>query len=92
MKLTAPRQTYPLKLQVADSFSKERIALVGDAAHIIHPLAGQGLNLGLRDVAALADGVKQAVETGQDIGLMLSLKFLVQNLLLLDMQDVLSWC
>jgi len=68
MKLTAPRQTYPLKLQVADSFSKERIALVGDAAHIIHPLAGQGLNLGLRDVAALADGVKQAVETGQDIG------------------------
>lgn len=68
MELTAPRQTYPLKLQVADSFSKGRIALVGDAAHIIHPLAGQGLNLGLRDVAALADGVKQAVETGQDIG------------------------
>jgi len=68
MELRAPRQTYPLKLQVADSFSKGRIALVGDAAHIIHPLAGQGLNLGLRDVAALADGVKQAVETGQDIG------------------------
>ena len=68
MELTAPRQTYPLKLQIADSFSKGRIALVGDAAHIIHPLAGQGLNLGLRDVAAMADGVKQAVETGQDIG------------------------
>jgi len=70
MELTAPRQTYPLKLQVADSFSKGRMALVGDAAHIIHPLAGQGLNLGLRDVAALADGVKQAVETGQDVGVM----------------------
>lgn len=68
MELMSSRQTYPLRLQVADSFSKGRIALVGDAAHIIHPLAGQGLNLGLRDVAALADGVKQAVETGQDIG------------------------
>ena len=68
MRCIAPRQTYPLRLQVADSFSKGRIALVGDAAHIIHPLAGQGLNLGLRDAAALADGVKSAVETGQDIG------------------------
>jgi len=68
MELRAPRRTYPLKLQVADSFSKGRIALVGDAAHVIHPLAGQGLNLGLRDVAALADGVKRAFDTGQDIG------------------------
>jgi len=64
----APRQTYPLRLQVADDFSKGRVALVGDAAHVIHPLAGQGLNLGLRDAAALADGVKKAIETGQDIG------------------------
>ena len=68
MNSIAPRHTYPLRLQVADSFSKGRIALVGDAAHIIHPLAGQGLNLGLRDAAALADGVKAAIETGQDIG------------------------
>jgi len=68
MACTAPRQTYPLRLQVADGFTKGRVALVGDAAHIIHPLAGQGLNLGLRDAAALADGVKTAVETGQDIG------------------------
>ena len=68
MQLTAPRQSYPLRLQVADSFSKGRIALVGDAAHIIHPLAGQGLNLGLRDAAALADGVKSARQTGQDLG------------------------
>jgi len=68
MTCIASRQTYPLRLQVADDFSKGRVALVGDAAHIIHPLAGQGLNLGLRDAAALADGVKMAVETGQDIG------------------------
>ena len=68
MSCIAPRQAYPLRLQVADDFSKGRVALVGDAAHIIHPLAGQGLNLGLRDAAALADGVKAAVETGQDIG------------------------
>ena len=68
MNCIAPRQTYPLRLQVADSFSKGRVALVGDAAHVIHPLAGQGLNLGLRDAAALADGVKTAIDTGQDIG------------------------
>ena len=68
MHCIAPRQTYPLRLQVADRFSKGRVALVGDAAHVIHPLAGQGLNLGLRDAAALADGVKTAIDTGQDIG------------------------
>ena len=68
MRCIAPRKSYPLRLQVADSFSKGRIALVGDAAHTIHPLAGQGLNLGLRDAAALAEGVAAAVETGQDIG------------------------
>ena len=68
MRCIAPRQSYPLRLQVADSFFKGRVALVGDAAHAIHPLAGQGLNLGLRDAAALADGVKMALETGQDIG------------------------
>ena len=75
MSCTAPRQTYPLRLQVADSFSKGRVALVGDAAHIIHPLAGQGLNLGLRDAAALADGVKTAIETGQDIGVTALLEY-----------------
>ena len=68
MHCIAPRQTYPLRLQVADNFSKGRVALVGDAAHVIHPLAGQGLNLGLRDAAALADGVDMAIDTGQDIG------------------------
>jgi len=63
-----PRMTWPLRLQIADQFTSERLALIGDAAHIIHPLAGQGLNLGLRDSAALADGLKLAKKTGQDIG------------------------
>ena len=68
MKLLTLRQSYPLRLQVADKFSQGRTALVGDAAHIIHPLAGQGLNLGFRDAAALAEGIKIARDTGQDIG------------------------
>jgi len=75
MALAVPRQSYPLRLQVADGFSKGRVALVGDAAHAIHPLAGQGLNLGLRDAAALADGVKIAIETGQDIGVVACLDY-----------------
>ena len=68
MALETPRMTWPLRLQIADQFTSERLALIGDAAHIIHPLAGQGLNLGLRDAAALADGLKLAKDTGQDIG------------------------
>lgn len=68
LALDAPRKTWPLRLQIADQFTSDRLALIGDAAHIIHPLAGQGLNLGLRDAAALADGLKLAKDTGQDIG------------------------
>lgn len=68
MSLTADRQSYPLRLQMADGFTGVRLALVGDAAHVIHPLAGQGFNLGVRDAAAIADGIKMARNTGQDIG------------------------
>ncbi len=68
MSLAAPRHNYPLRLQIADGFTKIRLALVGDAAHVIHPLAGQGLNLGIRDAAAIAEGVKMSRQTGQDIG------------------------
>jgi len=68
LSLKAPRQSYPLSLQIADSFTADRLALIGDAAHIIHPLAGQGLNLGLRDVAALSEGLELARSRGQDIG------------------------
>lgn len=65
---TGPRWSYPLKLHLARSYAKERFALVGDAAHVIHPLAGQGLNLGLKDVAALAETVLDAARIGLDYG------------------------
>lgn len=68
IKVVGPRRAYPLGLSVARSFIAERIALVGDAAHVIHPIAGQGLNLGLRDVAALAEAIVDAARLGLDPG------------------------
>jgi len=68
ISLTGARFSYPLGLSLAESFVGPRLALAGDAAHGIHPLAGQGLNLGLRDVAALAETLVQARRRGQDIG------------------------
>lgn len=66
--LAGPRFSYPLGLSLAQSLVSDRIALVGDAGHGIHPLAGQGLNLGLRDVAALAEVLADALRRGEDIG------------------------
>ena len=63
-----PRWSYPLRLHLARSYAKHRFALVGDAAHTIHPIAGQGLNLGLKDVAALAETVLDAKRLGLDFG------------------------
>ena len=63
-----PRRTFPLGLSVARAFVAERIALVGDAAHVIHPIAGQGLNMGLKDVAALAEVIVDAARLGLDPG------------------------
>jgi len=65
--LDKPR-AFPLSYFVARSFIAERMALVGDAAHVIHPIAGQGLNLGLKDVAALAEVVVDAARLGMDLG------------------------
>ncbi|WP_025033085.1 ubiquinone biosynthesis hydroxylase [Bradyrhizobium sp. DOA9] len=65
--LDKPR-AFPLSYFVARSFIAERLALVGDAAHVIHPIAGQGLNMGLKDVAALAEVVVDAARLGMDIG------------------------
>jgi len=63
-----PRWSYPLSLLHAERYADERLVLIGDAAHAIHPIAGQGLNLGLRDVAALAETLVDAKRLGLDIG------------------------
>lgn len=68
IRLAGARFSYPLSLSLAQSITGPRLALVGDAAHGIHPLAGQGLNLGLRDCAALAEVLALARRRGEDIG------------------------
>ncbi|KAJ5809937.1 uncharacterized protein N7503_002155 [Penicillium pulvis] len=66
--------SFPLRFRHAAQYISPRIALVGDAAHVIHPLAGQGLNLGLADVAALSRTIEYAVSHGMDIGDLLTLE------------------
>ncbi|KAI1775585.1 ubiquinone biosynthesis hydrox [Hypoxylon cercidicola] len=66
--------SFPLKMRHADTYIGERVALVGDAAHTIHPLAGQGLNQGQGDVASLARTIEYAVSHGQDLGTRMSLE------------------
>ena len=63
-----PRWAYPLSLMQAERYTARRLALIGEAAHVIHPIAGQGLNVGIRDVAALAEAVIDARRLGLDIG------------------------
>ncbi|MGH8153964.1 MAG: UbiH/UbiF/VisC/COQ6 family ubiquinone biosynthesis hydroxylase [Rhodanobacteraceae bacterium] len=63
---TTPRASFPLRLQIAKAFTSGRCALLGDAAHAVHPLAGQGANLGLRDVAELAAVLGAARDAGAD--------------------------
>lgn len=65
--LKGKRFTYPLNLTIANHFVAPRVALIGDAAHGMHPIAGQGLNAGLRDVAALAQVLDEAKKRGEDI-------------------------
>ncbi|WP_445144585.1 UbiH/UbiF/VisC/COQ6 family ubiquinone biosynthesis hydroxylase [Dyella sp. Tek66A03] len=64
---STPRAAFPLRLQLAKSYQAERFVLLGDAAHAVHPLAGQGVNLGLRDVTELRDTLVAARDAGRDI-------------------------
>jgi 2-octaprenyl-6-methoxyphenol hydroxylase len=73
-KTAGPRWSYPLRFHLARAYVKPRFALAGDAAHGIHPIAGQGLNLGLKDAAALAETLLDAARLGQDIGVLDVLK------------------
>lgn len=66
--VTGPRQSWPLSTHLVQDYIADRFAVMGDAAHGVHPIAGQGLNLGLRDVAALTDVVMDAVSIGLDFG------------------------
>lgn len=68
LEVIGGKKAYPISLTLAKNFVKSRFALVGDAAHGIHPIAGQGLNLGFRDVAALAETLVEADRLGQDFG------------------------
>lgn len=68
LELDGPRHAYPLGLTLAREYIRPRFALAGDAAHGIHPIAGQGLNMGFKDVAALAEVLVTARRLGQDIG------------------------
>jgi 2-octaprenyl-6-methoxyphenol hydroxylase len=68
VKPVGARWGYPLAMQLARDYVATRFALVGDAAHVVHPIAGQGLNLGLRDVAALSEAIVDGARLGLDLG------------------------
>jgi 2-octaprenyl-6-methoxyphenol hydroxylase len=68
VEVVGPVFVYPLSLSLAERMIAPRLALIGDAAHGVHPIAGQGLNLGLKDAAALAEVLVEAIRNGEDIG------------------------
>ncbi len=74
LELVSPRYVFPVQLMQSNRYIQPRLALVGDAAHCCHPVGGQGLNMGIRDVAALAQVITQAHQQGQDIGTLDTLK------------------
>jgi 2-octaprenylphenol hydroxylase len=92
MTEVGPRAAFPLRLQHARAYIEPGIALIGDAAHVIHPLAGQGVNLGLLDAATLAEVVSDAVAAGQDFSSLKALRRYERwrkgdNLLMLGVMD-----
>lgn len=74
IEVLGPRFVYPLSLQLAEEMAAPRLVLMGDAAHGVHPIAGQGLNLGLKDAAALAEVLTNALRLGEDIGSLMVLE------------------
>ena len=95
LELVSDRLVFPVQLMQCDRYIKPRLALIGDAAHCCHPVGGQGLNLGIRDAASLAQVIQSAHQQGQDIG---SLKVLkryegwrkIENLAILGFTDLLD--
>ena len=74
VRVVGPRWSYPLAFHLAHDYIAPRLALIGDAAHAVHPIAGQGFNLGIKDIAALADVLQEARSVGQDIGALTTLQ------------------
>jgi 2-octaprenyl-6-methoxyphenol hydroxylase len=68
MEVMGARGIFPLGSEIAERFAANRIALIGEAAHVLPPIGAQGLNLGIRDAAQLAELVAEAIKDGQDIG------------------------
>lgn len=96
VRVLGGRWSYPLRFAHAEAYIKPRFALVGDAAHTMHPIAGQGLNIGLRDVAALAEVLVEAKRLGLDIGAPAVLERYqlwrrFDNQVLLSVTDGLNW-
>ena len=95
LQLTSERLVFPVQLFQSRHYVRHRVALIGDAAHRCHPVAGQGLNLGIRDAAALAQILSEAHLRGEDIGALKVLKRYerwrkVENLAILGFTDFLD--
>ena len=95
LELIGSRYLFPVQLMQSDRYAQHRLALIGDAAHCCHPVAGQGMNLGIRDAAALAQILTAAHQQGEDIGDIKVLKRYerwrkTENLTILGMTDFLD--
>lgn len=95
LELVSKRLVFPVQLMQCDRYIKSRLALIGDAAHCCHPVGGQGLNMGIRDAASLAQVIQTAQEKGQDIGTLKVLKRYqgwrkLENLAILGFTDLLD--
>ena len=88
---TTPRASFPLRLQLARNYATERCALLGDAAHAVHPLAGQGANLGLHDVVELVSVLSEAREANRDFAAMHVLQRYARRRRSADTLDALSF-